>query len=132
MHTNMIRHSIGSIVVKRKSKNLDKYAGSNHIKDYGIVRDTREEGGEEVVNVEWYVDHPSKSKYSDDADNFFAAKLYRTIVQCGKHLEVEYLGLQDIFYQTNDGEWDFDMNHSEYCPHCNMRPCVLEERAEEI
>ena len=113
MHTNMIRHSIGSIVVKRKSKNLDKYAGSNHIKDYGIVRDTREEGDEEVVNVEsWYVDHLSKSKYSDDVDNFFAAKLYRTVVECGKHLEVEYLGLQHIFYQSNDGKWDFDIYHA--------------------
>ena len=54
------------------------------------------------------------------------------VVECGKHLEVEYLGLQDIFYQTNDVEWDFDMYLSDYCPQCSLRPCLLEDRAEDI
>ena len=64
--------------------------------------------------------------------NFAAKKLSASSLYVDFEGWSTYLGLQDIFYQTNDGEWDFDMNHSEYCPHCNTRPCVLEGRAEEI
>ena len=130
----MATHSIGSIVTRTRAKDLEKYAGYKHLKDYGIVREKHEEEEEEEerVNIEWYVDHPSKSNYFDSDEDYFPSKLYRTVVEYGAHLEVEYLGLQDHFFQRNDGEWDLDIYHDHFCPHCNLRPCVLEEQAEEI
>ena len=132
MNEKMIRHSIGSIVARNRAQKVEKYTGYKHLKYYGVVRETREDGEEEVVNVVWYVNHPSKSNYNDDDDDYFPSKLYSTVVECGEHLEVEYLGLQDNFYQRNDGEWNLDIYHSNFCPHCNLRPCLLEERAEDI
>lgn len=128
----MIKYSIGSIFAERKSKDDYKFNGMRTLKTYGVVRDTREECEEELVNVEWYVDHLSKSTYDDGNYNYYPAKLYRTVVECGEMVEVEYLPLQNIFYQTNDGKRDFDMYHSEYCVEFNMMSCLLEERAENI
>ena len=67
----MIQHRIGSIVARGGSKNVLKFNGMNNIKNYGVVRDAREELEEELVNVEWYVDHPTKSTYNENEDNFF-------------------------------------------------------------
>ena len=128
----MIKHTIGSIVARGVSKDVLKFDGMKNIKNYGIVRDTREENEIEVVNVEWYVDHPSMSTYNDNDYNYFPAALYRTIVECMEMMDVDFLALRDIFYQTNDGEWDYASYHSAFCSECNMRPCLREERAEDI
>lgn len=63
---------------------------------------------------------------------FFSEILCHTVVECRKHLEVKYLELQYVFYQTNDSEWDFDMRHANYCERCNLMPCLVEERTEDI
>ena len=96
----MATHSIGSIVARASALVIDKYA-SNHLKDYGIVREKHDEENdeEEKVNIEWYVDHPSKSNYIDSDEDYFPSNLYRTVVECGEQLEVEYLGLQDHFFR---------------------------------
>ena len=52
----IISHSVGSIVVKSRSKEVDKYDVTKYISEYKIVREMREEADEEVVNVEWYVE----------------------------------------------------------------------------
>lgn len=39
----MISHSVELIVVKVRSKEVLKYAGIDHIRDYRVVRETREE-----------------------------------------------------------------------------------------
>ena len=61
----MATHSIGSIVARARAQDIEKYAGYKHLKDYGIVREKHEEEEKEKekVNIELYVDHPSKSKY---------------------------------------------------------------------
>lgn len=48
----MISHSVELIVVKVRSKEVLKYAGIDHIRDYRVVRETREEVDELLVNVE--------------------------------------------------------------------------------
>ena len=85
----MATHSIGSIVARARAQDIEKYAGYKHLKDYGIVREKHKEEEEEKVNIEWYVDHPSKSNYFDSDEDYFPSNLYRTVVECGARLEVE-------------------------------------------
>ena len=104
-----IRHSIWSIVVKHISKEVAKYDVTKYIEDYGVVMETREKVEEEVVNVEWYIDHPSHSAYSDNENQFIPAKLCWTVAEYGKHLKVEYLGLQ---YCLPDRWWRMGLCHA--------------------
>lgn len=49
--TTIISRSVGSIVVKRRSKEVQQYVGMKHIMDYGVVMATFEEADEEQANV---------------------------------------------------------------------------------
>ena len=113
----MIQHKIGSIVARGESKDVLKFDGINNIKNYGIVRDTREENEQEVVNVEWYVDHPSKSTYEDNDYNYFPYTLYRTVVECMEMMDVEFLALR-VF--LSDERRRMGLGHVPFCVLCRV------------
>ena len=58
-----------------------------------------------------------------------------SIVARGRAQNIEkYAGrhLKDYGIVREKHEEEEEEDHDHFCPHCNLRPCVLEERAEEI
>ena len=126
---------VGSIVIQCGQNDMmdnTKYSSAYYFTNYGVVRVKRKIDNKMKVNVEWYVDDHKEGDYEDIESRYVNLDTVRTVAKEGQYMPVEYLSLQDVFHQKTNGKWELDFHHNSFCKECKLRPCLLEERAEDI
>ena len=84
------------------------------------------------VNVEWYVYDLKEVDYEDFESRYVDLEKVRLVAKEGKYMPAKYLSLQDVFHQKTNRKWELDFYQNSFCKECKLRPCLVEERLEDI